>query len=248
METKILEKIGLTKTESIVYLTLLKTGTSKTGDILNNSHLNSGKIYEILENLKNKGLVSESIINNIKHFTASPPSQIIEYIEKRKQELENDEKEIKAILPDFEKIRDLSVKKTKTVMYTGLKGIKTAADEALNSLKKNEEILSMGITEKKEKKLNDFWIKWTPKRVKKKVLAKLLVSEKGEYFKIIKKMKLSKVKVLESFTPVAIDIYGNNYVLIYNYKEPYGCISIYDEETVISFKSFFEQLWKIAKS
>ena len=33
MDTKILEKIGLTKNEGLVYLALLKTGTSKTGEI-----------------------------------------------------------------------------------------------------------------------------------------------------------------------------------------------------------------------
>ena len=64
METNILESIGLTHNESIVYLSLLKRGTSKSGDILNASGINSGKIYEILESLKRKGLASESIINN----------------------------------------------------------------------------------------------------------------------------------------------------------------------------------------
>ena len=52
MERRYLEKIGLTKNESIVYTTLLKLGISKTGEILKKSGLNSGKIYEILESLK----------------------------------------------------------------------------------------------------------------------------------------------------------------------------------------------------
>jgi len=73
IEPETLENVGLTKNESIVYLTLLRIGTAKTGEILNKSHLNSGKIYEILESLKEEGLVSESIINNIRHFTAAPP-------------------------------------------------------------------------------------------------------------------------------------------------------------------------------
>ena len=34
MDTTFLEHIGLTKTESIVYLTLIKGGMSKTGEIL----------------------------------------------------------------------------------------------------------------------------------------------------------------------------------------------------------------------
>jgi sugar-specific transcriptional regulator TrmB len=71
MEEKSLEKIGLTKNETKVYLALLKIGTSKVGEILKESKLNSGKIYEVINSLEQKGLVSESTINNVKHFTAT---------------------------------------------------------------------------------------------------------------------------------------------------------------------------------
>jgi len=58
MYEKILEGIGLTKGEVKVYLTLLKTGETTTGKIIDNSGLSSGKIYEILEKLIKKGLVA----------------------------------------------------------------------------------------------------------------------------------------------------------------------------------------------
>src|SRR3989344_5827677 len=83
METETLEKIGLTKNESIVYLTLVKSGTIKTAKILKKSGLNSGRIYDTLESLKHKGLISESNINGVKHFTASPPNQLKEYFQQK---------------------------------------------------------------------------------------------------------------------------------------------------------------------
>src|SRR3989344_4179059 len=76
METETLEKIGLTKNESIVYLTLVKSGTIKTAEILKKSGLNSGRIYDTLESLKHKGLISESNINGVKHFTALKDEKI----------------------------------------------------------------------------------------------------------------------------------------------------------------------------
>jgi len=82
MESETLEKIGLTKNESIVYLTLVKSGSIKTAEILKKSGLNSGRIYDTLESLKHKGLISESNINGVKHFTASPPNQLKEYLKK----------------------------------------------------------------------------------------------------------------------------------------------------------------------
>ena len=92
MNTDNLQKIGLTKNESIVYLALLKLGTTKTGEILKFSNLNSGKIYEILESLKIKGLASESSINNIKHYTAAPSKKLLYYINQKKKELQKEEK------------------------------------------------------------------------------------------------------------------------------------------------------------
>jgi len=247
MDTQILEHAGLTKNESKTYLTLLKEGTLKSGEILKSSGLNSGKIYEILDSLKKKGLVSESIINNIKHYTAAPPQQVLEYLKKQKKEIEKDELKIKAALPELEKLRETKTKEIKAITYTGLRGIKTAADESLESLKPNQEILAMGITERKEEKFNEFWKQWSTRRIQKRISAKHIFSESGDYSDYFKKMKFTKVKVLKGLTPVAIDIFGEDKVLILNYKEPSSCIMIYDKNTATSFINFFNQLWKLAK-
>lgn len=246
MDTKILENIGLTHNESVVYLTLIKEGTSKSGEILKNSGLNSGKIYEILESLKKKGLVSESVINNVKHYTAAPPLQILEYLHKQKEEIEKDEQLIKKAIPELEKIMEKKTKEIKAITYTGFRGIKTATDEALEGMKKGEEILGMGITERKDKKFNEFWISWTEKRINKKIIAKHIFSERGDYFNKFEKMRYTKSKILEGLTPVTIDIFGKDKVLILNYNEPFSCTTIYDENTATSFINFFYQLWKIA--
>src|SRR3989344_4816195 len=108
METKVLESIGLTRNESKVYLALLKEGTSKTG-----------KIYEILESLKKKGLASESKINNTKQYTAAAPSQILDYLDMRRKDLEEDESVIRKEIPALEKIRE---RKTRSLMNFGDNG------------------------------------------------------------------------------------------------------------------------------
>ncbi len=246
MDSKVLESIGLTHNESIVYLALLKNGTSKSGEILHHASINSGKIYEILDSLKKKGLVGESIINNIKHFTASPPEQLLEFLETKKQEINKEESIIKENLPSLRKMRETPLTEPRAVTYTGFNGIRTAADEALDSMNQGEEILGMGITERKDKRFNTFWQGWSQRRVEKKIIAKHIFSEKGDYFKTFKKMSYTQVKILEGLTPVTIDIFGDK-VLILNYNEPYSCTMIYDKNTATSFKNFFNQLWKTAK-
>src|SRR3989344_337750 len=72
MNEQLLEDIGLTKGEIKVYLTLLKLRETTTGKIIEEAQISSGKIYEILDKLIKKGLVSyiikEHEINLFKGF------------------------------------------------------------------------------------------------------------------------------------------------------------------------------------
>lgn len=247
MEYRILEKAGLTKNESIVYVTLLKIGTTRTGVLLNESGLNSGKIYEILESLKNKGLVSESIVNNIKHFTAAAPTQLIDYLNTRRQEIESDIRSVQRILPELENIRKVGYKEIKAAIFTGIRGLKTAADEALESMKKGEELLVMGVTQRKNPEINEFWKRWQQNRIRKKIKSRMIFSERSNYQRSYFMLPFIETRVVSGITPAAVDIFGEDQVLILNYEDPPTCVLIHDQNTVKSFKQFFEQIWEVAK-
>ena len=246
MDPQYLEKIGFTKNESKVYLTLLKIGLNKTGEILKKSNLNSGKIYEILESLKNKGLISETIKNGVKHFAAAPPSQLLQYLELKKNQLKNEELTIKEIIPKLEKIREETLPKKIITTYTGFKGIITASEEALAQISEDEEILSLGISDINTR-FQKYWLNWEKKRLKKKIKSRYILSQKGSIFNDLKKVKNVEVKVLLANTPVGIDIYGKSILILLHYQEPISCTIIYDEHTIKTFKSYFEILWKQAK-
>ena len=162
--------------------------------------------------------------------------------------MENDEKAIKTLLPQLEKTRASLIKEVKALTFTGFNGIKTAAEEALESMNPGEKILSMGITGSKDERFNNFWLKMNKKRIAKKIVTQGIFSDEGVYLKEYKKMRYTQIKVLTAITPVTVDIYGEDRVLILNYSEPTSCILIYDKNTATSFIQFFQQLWKIAKS
>ncbi len=250
MEMEFLERIGMTRNESIVYITLLRFGTTTTGEILKHAGLNSGKIYEILERLKSKGLASESVINNVRNFTAADPKQLLDWIDRKKSDLEKENEIIKSKLPDLNKIRDhaLGNYKFRAVVYTGYDGIKSAVYEALNSMKPVEELLVIGATAKKSERFNKFWLDVSRYRIKRKIIGKHIFSESGsDYINKFRKMTYTQVRVLEEITPSAIDVFGEDKVLIFNYEEPSTCIFIYNRNIAKSFTSFFYNLWKIAK-
>lgn len=247
MNPKNLEKIGLTKNESRIYTTLLKLGTTKTGAILKESNINSGKIYEILNSLKIKGLISDSKINGVKFFTAESPKHLLDYIDSKKQQLNYEEKKVKEFVPQLEELRNINYQDNLSMTYSGYKGNITAVEKAYNSLNEKDEIWAMGVTNIKDKIFNRFWVHFNKKRVKDKIHTKLLFSDLGELNDEYTKMKYTQVKLLSGISPSAITIFGDKIVHIASYKKPISCILIYDKNIATSFKTFFKQLWNISK-
>ena len=247
MNEKLLEEIGLTKGEIKVYLTLLKLGETTTGKIIEEAQISSGKIYEILEKLIKKGLVSFIVKEKTKYFSPASPNRILDYIHEKEKELNQKEQELIKELPSLVAIGKAEKEKKETHLFKGFKGIQTAIFEALEDLTSKDEVLAMGIRSSKEERFNLLWQRWHIERINKKVVCKAIFSDKNtEYYKTFKKMKFAEVKVLEGITPSAIDIMKER-VLIFTYGEEPSCLVIKNSEIADSFKSFFEALWKVAK-
>lgn len=245
MNEKLLEEIGMTKGEIKVYLTLLKTGETTTGKIIENSGLSSGKIYEILEKLIRKGLASFIIKEKTKYFQASSPERILDYLKEKEKIIHEKEKELEKEIPSILAMQKAQTRE-ETRLFKGFKGIQTAIFETLSNLNPEDEILAMGIRSGKEEQYNLLWQRWHHERIKKKIICKMLFSEKGEYYSYFKKMPKTQVKIIQGITPSAIDIMGNS-VLIFTYGKEPSCLLIKNSEIAESFTNLFNSLWKSGK-
>ena len=245
MKEQILEEIGLTRGESKVYLTLLKIGETTTGKIIEEAQISAGKVYQILDKLIKKGLVSYIVKDKTKYFSASHPNRILDLLHEKEKNIKEKEIEIKQILPSLIQDYNLERKNNEATLFKGLKGIQTAIFELLDNSEK--EILAMGITTSKDERFNLLWKKWHNEREKRRIKCKCLFSEiNKEYSQKLKKMKFSEVKIINGVTPSAITI-SKEYVLIQTYKEDVECLLIRNENIAQSFRTFFETMWNSAK-
>jgi sugar-specific transcriptional regulator TrmB len=246
MYDELLKNIGLTDNESKIYLALLKLGLTTTSKIISEAKISSGKIYEILEKLHEKSLISTTKIRGIKHFEITSPNALINFIAEKKNKLEEKEKNLKKILPELIKIQINSIDKTSVNILLGEKSIKPLMTELFNEAK--EKICVMGIRGTKNQKYNNFWWHITNEIVEKeKKRALYLFSENtSEYYKRHKKLKQTKIKFLEGITPTAIDII-DEHVLIFSYGEELTCVHLISKAIASSFRNFFMNLWKISK-
>ncbi|MEK6917784.1 MAG: helix-turn-helix domain-containing protein [Nanoarchaeota archaeon] len=238
MNIEILEKIGLSPNESKCYLTLLKIGSASANEISRKSGIHRVSVYDALRGLHEKGLVSQITKSSKLLFEAANPEKISDLIEAK----ENQIKETKNIIPELVEMFKSAKEKQEVHSFKNLAGIKTIFGEMLNS---KTEILDFGA----EYKIKDFlpydYSKWDKERVKKKIKMRIVANEKIKPVKI----PLTTIKFIPSEfnSKVSTYIFDGKVALVMWVESPIGII-IEHKSVYESYKSYFEYLWKTAKS
>ena len=246
-----LKELGLTDGEAKVYTALLNLGQSTKGPIASKANVSESKVYEILDRLKDKGLVSQVQkqrgSKRVTHYKAADPSLLKEFLNKKRKAIDKEEKLLKDILPSLHAMQTAKEKEYSATVYEGFKGIQANNKELLNQMTKKDDWIAMGVRSSKAKKFNIFWINYLKQRAKKGGKARILFVDKGtEYYKKLKKIPNTKVGHLQSISPAAV-IVTMNKTMIYNYGESPTCLTITNQEVADSFRGFFESLWSQAK-
>ena len=145
MDETLLEKLGLTRGEIKVYLALNKLGESTIGPIGKESKVSKSKMYDILDRLIEKGLVGYITKEGTKYFMANDPHMILEYIEKKENELGKIKNEVVTeVLPQLMMQRASVSKKRVAEMYEGLNGIKAVREELMMTFKAEDTFMVLG--------------------------------------------------------------------------------------------------------
>lgn len=239
-----LERIGLTPGESEVYEALVSLGLSSTGKITKKANIASSKVYEVLQRLMNKGLASYVIKNGVRYYDATPPGRLIDFLEEKKDGIEQSQKEIKKIIPVINLKRKSAEEKNQTVVYTGMQGPKIVLNEILEAGKKGSTSYGFGTD-------IDPYVVYLPhvlnkyiKQAKKYKCKTKLIFAKG--FKSPNVTARIRYLPKEYLPPVRTMMYGNK-VAIVDFSKPVTTIVIENQKIAESYKKHFELLWKIAK-
>lgn len=128
-----LRRIGLTEGEAKVYMALLELGSCTTGKITKSAGVSGSKVYEVLDRLTGKGLASFSVKNGVKHFEPTPPERILDYLDERKREIEQEKAGIEKILPALI-LKQQRMPSSEAKVYTGWRGIKTVTEDIIATL------------------------------------------------------------------------------------------------------------------
>ena len=98
MEDGILRELGFSEREIKIYLALLSLGQTTVGPIAAKTRMQHSKVYQTLEKLIDKGLVSFVIKSKTRHFEAQDPKHILGFIKEK-------ERRFAEILPDLQQMK-----------------------------------------------------------------------------------------------------------------------------------------------
>ncbi len=245
MDEKLLQEIGLAPSEISVYTALLRTGSAKVGVLIKEVSWHRSRVYEAINRLIDKGLVSYVIKNNVKFFQASDPERLLSYIEEQKEKLNEKEKTIKDILPELRKqISPLMPNAEAHVLY-GKEGFKTMRKDVL---KQKQTLYLIGAVGKEDRAVQYFFPGFDKLRIKSKIKMKVLYDSEVKG-KPITKLGLMETKFLpkEYSSPAVINVYADRVVNVLWQGDTPICFMIINKDIADSYRKWFDLIWKISE-
>ena len=140
-----LKLLGLNHSEIAVYLYLLENGLSSPPNVSRGTNIARTNCYNLLESLREKGLIEEHLEKKHKAYLASDPESLIRSLEKKKEAVQQ-------ILPDLRGLYTTQKNKPKIRFYDGAEQIKEIYLETLSAQK----ILAIGSNNRIEQLLPGF--------------------------------------------------------------------------------------------
>ncbi len=242
-----LEEIGLTKSEAKVYLALLELGASTTGPIVTASKTANSKIYVVLEKLVSKGMASSFKQGGVRFFKAAQPNQILRYLQKKRNSIENQEKGMLSVIPLLEELTKRREEEKEAVVFRGPKGVKAAFNDVVDTLNTGETICIMGVHAFGER-FKRFGIKFHKERSEKRIKVRFLVNHDATHIadEFLKYQPAAVRLMDESIFTLAIFLIYKNKVII-SLADEMTMFMIKSQRAKDAFQSYFERLWKISK-
>lgn len=234
---KELETLGLTKGEVKVYAAILTTGNSPVNMIHEKTGLERRTVYDILNKLIDKGLITYTKEKGVKAYRCAPPERLKEEIKKKKEEIKKFEEK----LPLIKDLYASSKPRINLEVFRGKEGLKNIFEDTLN----HKECRFIGGGYYVKDLLPDFWNVYNRKRKEKKMKWYNLVRHEFKKRDIPTDQYIHNKFLPKEFSgsPSVILIYGDKIVNLL-WDEEYFAFMIESKAIADNYKRYFKFLWE----
>ena len=240
-------KIGLTEGEAKIYVALLELGPSSVGPIKKRTKISHSNIYEILERLINKGIVTLIISNNIRIFQAVSPGNLSRFLDKKEEELHEQRSSLAKALPRIEALQNLHPKQ-EALLFVGIKGLHSAYEELFKGAAKGSENLWIYSHDKKYEAIIDkFYIHSWPE-IAKGIKSRGIADESYRPSKFAKEFKIKHELRFVNFPIFSHgEIFRDKFLLV-SWEDPIIAVLVHAKHVSEHFRKYFESVWSMGKN
>jgi len=233
-----LQQLDLAGKKADVYLACLELGASSVIEIAKKAGIKRTTAYDILLDLMQKGLVSQTTKGKKRLFVGEDPEKI-------KKDLQGKEKLFSEILPQLKSVYNVRGVKPKIRFYEGVEGLKKTYND---TLKYTGEMLVFA-SEDVVKILGLDWANnYMAKRTKNNLRVRAIMPSSEILMKDIIPRDREFIRTSKLIDPkkypfsMEINIYGHSKVSLMSSKEQLG-ITIESTEIYNTMKLIFELIW-----
>jgi HTH-type transcriptional regulator, sugar sensing transcriptional regulator len=245
----IFQELGFTDGEIKVYFALFELGQSTVGPISKKSGVTHAKVYPILTKLINKGLVSHVIKDGRKHFSATNPHSLLEFVDSKVRSLEEEKTKIKDVIPMLLAKQKAKEQIQYSRVYEGFGGLRSLFHELFGANKEETEICVLGFNEfLKRPDFMNFLNFYHDLRKRKKIRLKLILNKNLKQL-VDKKYKPTgmhstqdKIKYLDVIYPTGVFIFKDHVITIVADRKP-TAFDIKSKQNAERFKDYFYSMW-----
>lgn len=239
MELQELRLLGLTQGEIKVYSAILDLGSSAINNIHERTGMERRAIYDIINKLIEKGLISYTTERGKRTYQCASPNKLKEEVNKKIEELRSFEK----IIPNIEEIYKTKKSKINIEVFRGKEGIKAVFEDMLGF--RNNYFIGGRWYVAREMPI--FWANYDKRRIKAGVKWHNLVLHDAPETPTDKLVYVKKLPQDFSGSPTIIWIYGNKIVHVI-WGEEFFAFVIESRDIAENYLKYFHYLWeKVAK-
>jgi sugar-specific transcriptional regulator TrmB len=242
MEFESLKQLGLNENEIQIYINLLQLGPTKATDLAKKIGMYRPYVYDNLNKLMTKGLVSNVIIEGKMNFKAVGPEALKERMAERVEEFEK-------LFEKLGKMRAQEEEKVYVELLRGKNSVRMMFRRILDNLKKTgvKEHLGMGIDDKLFMENEPFFGKWFIKQLERNGIREKMITYEGATEFTGSKITEYRFIPREYFNPTGTLIDGDM-VCIRFWTDPKCVIIIKSRELADSYKKQFNLMWDFGKT
>lgn len=178
-----LKKIGLTDKEAGVYLACLQLGPSPVQVIARRAKVVRATTYVVLESLAKKGLVTQYSEGKRTFFAAEPPRQLLRVLEKQKENIAEQERELESMLPQLQVLLRSGGERPSVRYLDSKEGIRAIRQEIIMHSKPGSTVYNFIPSDHLEAEFPEDSVTYYRQRVAKRVKSKTIFTTRSAVHK-----------------------------------------------------------------